>query len=952
MSRLTAAVSARRLLAVGVGLSPLIAGLLTVPAGANPQGTGLVISEVYGAGGNSGAVVDADFIELYNPTGDDIALNGLSVHYRSASGGSGGSPYALTGTIPASSHYLVQMSEAGSNGEPLPTPDAVANPAFRMAAAGGQVYLLNGATAITASGDMAGNPAVVDMVGATSSATSFEGAPTGTGASATSSLNRSATGADTDDNSADFASADPSPTAGGDTEPPPEPSAVTIAEIQGTNTDVSPYNGQDVTTTGVVTAAYPTGGFNGFYLQTAGTGGSTDATPGASDGVFVYGPNSVGLVEVGQHVEVAGTVTEFAGTTEITRPTVTALGAAPEPVLAAAIAYPRTDEGREAHEGELLAPTDDFTVTNNYPTNQYGEIGLATGTEQLWQPTDRADAQDTAAIAAIEADNAARAVTLDDAASWNYLTNYEDSPLPWLTPDNPVRVGSAVTLSAPVILEYRYDTWRFQPRQQVTTAGRDVATFSDTRSENQAPREVGGDLTLATMNVLNYFDTTGTDWIDAGNACTFYNDRTDDPVTDNQCTGGPIGQGPRGAAESSGGSDLTAQAADLERQRIKIVKAINALDADVVSLEEIENSVALGEADRDGALSSLVQALNADAGSTRWAFAPSPAAADLPPLAAQDVIRTAFIYDPSTVSTVGESEVLVGSEAFSNAREPLAQAFKRSGTSDDNAFAVIVNHFKSKGSGVDDGTGQGNANPDRIAQATALVAFADQFGTDRGTDQVFLTGDFNAYSKEDPIQVLEAAGYANVAGNQTDEVSYQFGGLGGSLDHVLASPSAQETVTGFDRWQVNAEEAVAFEYSRYNYNATLLYQDDSFRSSDHNPALVGIAAASTPEQQSRTKAVATPGSVKARHGKVTIRSTVSGKHGKSGKHGTPTGTVEYWLDGRKIGERRLDRHGRSTAVFGPFARPGRYVVQVRYLGDDTYRGSSDSVRFKVRRSRR
>ncbi len=58
--------------------------------------------------------------------------------------------------------------------------------------------------------------------------------------------------------------------------------------------------------------------------------------------------------------------------------------------------------------------------------------------------------------------------------------------------------------------------------------------------------------------------------------------------------------------------------------------------------------------------------------------------------------------------------------------------------SDAKAFAVIVNHFKSKGSGTDDGTGQGNANPDRIGQAEALSAFAESFAADRGTDAVFL----------------------------------------------------------------------------------------------------------------------------------------------------------------------------------------------------------------------
>ena len=80
---------------------------------------------------------------------------------------------------------------------------------------------------------------------------------------------------------------------------------------------------------------------------------------------------------------------------------------------------------------------------------------------------------------------------------------------------------------------------------------------------------------------------------------------------------------------------------------------------------------------------------------------------------------------------------------------------------------MIVNHFKSKGSGVDDGTGQGNANPDRIAQANGLLAFADQFKADRGITKMYLTGDFNSYSKEDPVQEIEK-GSDNILGTADD----------------------------------------------------------------------------------------------------------------------------------------------------------------------------------------
>ena len=205
------------------------------------------------------------------------------------------------------------------------------------------------------------------------------------------------------------------------------------------------------------------------------------------------------------------------------------------------------------------------------------------------------------------------------------------------------------------------------------------------------------------------------------------------------------------------------------------------------------------------------------------------------------MIRTGFIYQPARVSLIGTSKILVGSAAFGNAREPLAQAFKRVGTPDADGFAVVVNHFKSKGSGVDDGTGQGIANPDRVAQANALVTFANQFQADRGVTRTFLVGDFNAYSHEDPIDVLTAAGFAELhSTSDPDEESYNFDGQIGSLDHVLANARLRPTSPASTSGPINGYESVYYEYSRFNYNVTNLYSPGPFRSSDHSPEIVGI----------------------------------------------------------------------------------------------------------------
>ena len=901
--------------AVGLSLAVAATGLYALPAAANPTGTGLVISEVYGAGGNSGATLSNDYIELYNPTDAAVNVGGMSVQYRSASGTTVGASNitALTNSIPAHGHYLVQEA-AGTTVTDKPLPTAHVAGSIPLPRTSGQVLLVNGTAASTVgAGNLAGNPSLVDMVGY-GGAGSYETAPTGTALTATTAATRTAAGADTDNNAADFAVAAPDPqNTGGGTQPPPPPTERSIAEIQGTDATSSPDVGNTDITRGVVTAAYPTGGFNGFYIQTPGTGGATDATPGASDALFVFGSAAAQKVTAGDYVEVTGKVSEFNGMTEMTAATaaaVTELTEAHDPVTAWSAAYPTTEAGREAHEGELLAPTDDFTVTNNYTTNQYAEIGLATGDTPLVAPTEQVDAQDTAGIAQATAGNAARAVTLDDGASTNFFSAAnKDIPLPWLSPTNPVRVGSRVTLHRPVILDYRNDTWKFQPTQQVIGEGADVATFQNTRTA--APEPVGGTLHLATFNVLNYFNTTGVDYQAAGHTCSFYDDRAGNHDTVNDC--GPTG--PRGAAEAD----------DLDRQQSKIVAAINGLGADVVSLEEIENSVALGETDRDDALKTLVKALNDNAGETRWAYAPSPDAADLPPTAEQDVIRTAFIYDPSTVSLVGASKVLVGSTAFSNAREPLAQAFKPKGTPDSRAFAVVVNHFKSKGSGVDDGTGQGNANPDRIAQAHAVIPFADDFAASRGTDKVILTGDYNSYSQEDPMQVLYEAGYTAINSDTANEYTYNFGGMEGSLDHVLANPAALKMVTGADVWNINSVESVAFEYSRYNYNATDFYAPNMYRASDHDPEIVGLAVDTSPA--AAVVSVSSPGPIKCKKGTAPVGVTVSADGV------TPTGQVELVVDGRTVDRAALS-DGRAMLTVGPFASTGSKTFEVRYLGDD------------------
>ena len=597
-----------------------------------------------------------------------------------------------------------------------------------------------------------------------------------------------------------------------------------IEQVQGTG-DSSALAGQQATVRGVVTGAYAEGGIRGFYLQSAGTGAQLPT--GGSPAVFVYAPDEVSSVQVGDHLQVSGTVSEYYGLTQIKAESVQGLEEAAEAIKPLAITLPSDEAGREQIESMLVEPQGEFTVSDNYSLNQYGELSLAMGTSSilpgeklLRQPTD-VFAPGSGQAAALAEENAQRSIVVDDGATLNFSTARNTTvALPYIDAEQRVSVGANAAFTGPMILDYRYDLWRLQPQGQVIGADDADIALAFEQIDNEAPQEVGGNVSVGSFNVLNYFTTTGEEL----EGCSYYRDREGNPLTVRQ------GCDARGAANAE----------SFARQQSKIVAALGKFTADVVVLEEIENSAPFGQ-DRDAALAHLVEQLNSAAGQKTWSYVPSPAA--IP--ADEDVIRTAIIYRAKTVKPIDES-VILDDEAFGNARDPLGQAFQKVGGNQNTRFVVVANHFKSKGSNPDDGSGnadsgdgQGAWNADRVEQAKALVGFADQLKWSRNTSKVLLAGDFNSYAAEDPIRVLADAGYVDL-GASADSQSYIYDGLSGSLDHILASPELAAKVTGQDIWNINAIESVGYEYSRYNYNITDLFTANQYRSSDHDPVLVGL----------------------------------------------------------------------------------------------------------------
>ena len=187
-------------------------------------------------------------------------------------------------------------------------------------------------------------------------------------------------------------------------------------------------------------------------------------------------------------------------------------------------------------------------------------------------------------------------------------------------------------------------------------------------------------------------------------------------------------------------------------------------------------------------------------------------------------------------------------------RPALAQTFSENANG--GRFTVVVNHLKSKGSDCnavgdpDTGDGQGNCNVTRTKAATALANWLETDPTGSGDPDFLIIGDLNSYAKEDPIKALEADGYTNLAAafQGPDAYSYVFDGQSGYLDHALANAALVPQVTGATEWHINADEPIALDYNTNFKSANhidTLFAPDAFRSSDHDPVIVGICQAPT-----------------------------------------------------------------------------------------------------------
>lgn len=886
----------------------------------------VVISQVYGGGGNSGAPYTHDYVELFNRGETTVSLNGWSIQYASATGtgnfgANTGQLSELTGSIAPGQYLLVQQA-GGSVGAPLPTADIVDPTPINMSATAGKVALVTGTTGLGCNGGSSPCSAdqlarIVDLVGY-GSANFFEGSgPAPTLSNTTAAFRKQDGAQDTDDNAADFTSAEPDPrnssfgfpptvasTApasdaaeiavdsnititfskpvtvtgawfditcassgahaatvsggptsftldpdgdfdGGDTctvtviatevadqEVPPNHmeadyswSFTTLAadvcelpftpiyEIQGSGMATA-LAGQTVTTGGVVIGDYegPAPTLRGFYIQDP----VGDGDPATSDGIFVFNGNNDD-VNLGDLVRVTGRAEEFQDQTQLGNVS-SIVNCGTESVTPVDITLPFASATYlERYEGMLVRLPQTLYVTEHFQLGRFGQVVMSSG-GRLYQPTNVV--APGPAAQALQAANDLNRIIIDDE-----LNNQNPDPILFgrsgspLTGSNTLRGGDQAA-GIVGVLTYTWagnaasgNAYRVRP---VKALGGAVPNFVAANPRPVTPAPVGGTLKVAAFNLLNYFNTFS------------------------GCTGG-VGGAPM---DCRGAENAT----EFERQWRKTVAAIVGMDVDVLGVIEMEND-GYGP---QSAIADLVDRLNAARAPGTYAFIDADAATGQVNALGTDAIKVGLIYKPASVTPVGATAVL-NSAAFVNGgdgaprnRPALAQAFQEN--SSGASVIVSVNHLKSKGSACDTpdaGDGQGHCNPVRTNAANLLRHWLASDPTGTGDPDVLILGDLNSYAKEDPIRALTSNGYTDLAqallGPTT--YSYVFDGQWGTLDYALASASLNSQLAGLAKWHINADEPNVLDYN-VNFKSagqiTSLYSPDPFRSSDHDPVIVGL----------------------------------------------------------------------------------------------------------------
>lgn len=875
--------------ALAAALASLLAGL-AAPAFAASD---IVISQVYGGGGNSGATLKSDFIELFNRSEAAVTLSNWSVQYASTTGGTWQVTKLPAVTLEPGKYYLVQQA-TGNGGTVALEPDFTGT--IAMGGSGGKVALVRSDAAL--SGSTPSSSALVDLVG-WGSAGFYEGAaPAGGTGNATAVLRNEAGCIDTDENRADFTVAEPAPrnaaTPAHSCNVPVVkpivlqcPASLGIAQgyaggtlLAASDAD-SIVNAASITSAAVpgitlgFTAAGAEGGSAAGRLEVAGNVPlgeypvtvrfANDDAQEASCTVNVAVRTLAPVTHTIPQIQGSGAASAYAGSVQTTEGIVTAKVAGGFFMQdAQGDGDPATSDGLYVYNaaaadgvavGQRVRATGKITeYTPSGATRSYTEMTDVTAAPVL--SSGHAIAPANIALPNARLDQVEGMLVRFTAPLTISQTTYvgargelslSSGRLEIPTNRHAPRSAEAAALAAanaanrivlddgifttPAIIPYigEGNTVRAGDTVHDLTGVVDFGALGGGGAGFKLQPTVAPSIVRANPRENAPALAAGNVKVASANVLNFFTTFTDG--------GNAAGQTGQGCTVGNSTTASNCRGADnmieYVRQRDKIVAELKNIDADVVGLMEIQNN-------GDVAVGYLVDSLNAAYGAPVYAVVPKPAATGT------DAIRVAMIYKPAAVTPVGGA--LADANSVNN-RPPMAQTFR---AVNGEKFSLIVNHLKSKGScpsgsgaEADNGDGQSCWNATRVAQARRLVdTFVPQVQAAAGDSDVLLIGDMNSYGMEDPIAAITARGFVNQLERFVRPAgmpySYVFGHEAGYLDHALASASLSAQVAGAAEWHANADEPEVIDYNT-NGKAQDLYDALPYRASDHDPVVISLA---------------------------------------------------------------------------------------------------------------
>ncbi|HEU5417133.1 MAG TPA: endonuclease/exonuclease/phosphatase family protein [Streptosporangiaceae bacterium] len=800
-ARLTAAITA----AATAALTATGIGVLAVPAQA--ASSGVVINEVYGGGGNSGATYKNDFIELGNRAAAAKAVDGWSVQYISAGATGSWQVTALSGSVGAGGLYLI--GEAAGTGGTTDLPATQASGSIAMSATAGTVALVANSTALTCktAADCAADPDVVDLVGY-GTAVINEGSADAPAPSNTTSDQRTAA-ADSDQNGTDFATGAPTP--GADNSGSPgggggTPGPLQVHDIQGSSW-LSPQAGSTVTNVpGVVTGIRSAGSGKGYWIQDT----TPDNDPATSEGIFVF-TGSAPTVSPGDDVLVSGKVQDFyplsSGDTVATTSNLSVTEIDQTGVIT-------QSAGNPLPAPVVLAPD---TVPGTYAPDLGG-----TNIESTRIQPDRSalDFYESVEGMRVAVDNA-RVVGPSDSFAEQYITTKPDQ-------DRSYRGGTLLTA------------------ENATPSGR----LEVVAANGSNPRvNVGDVFTGATTGPLDYSRFGG--YLIAATTLGTVQRNNLAPV---------VAAGPASRQLSIATYNVENLAPSDPASKFQALAngiVTNLASPDIIALEEVQDNDGAtddGVVAADQTIARLTAAITAAGG-------PSYDSREIDPVNDTDGgqpggnIRVAFLFNPAQVSftdagspgvnrsttgtqltiqkdepalTLSPGRIDPTNPVWTASRKPLVGEFSFRGK---DVF-VIANHFDSKlGDQNADGRFQFPAQSSAVQRAgQALVEhdFINQIlAIDKKAD-VVVVGDLNDYQFSPALSVLRT-GTADGSGTPTltdlittlpasQQYTYDFDGISEVLDHIL----------------------VTRHISTYTYQVVHVNSEYASQVSDHDPQVVDV----------------------------------------------------------------------------------------------------------------